>query len=67
MESAQVKKRCKRPGCGQFYTDAENGAGSCSFHNGKPIFHDLKKGWTCCGQEAWEWSEFEKLKGCCLG
>ena len=40
---------------------------SCRFHSGKPIFHDLKKGWSCCNAAAYEWSEFEKLEGCCIG
>ena len=63
----EAAKKCKRPGCNKNYTDAENGDTKCSFHSGKPIFHDLRKGWECCNQIVYEWSEFEKLKGCCIG
>ena len=38
-----------RPGCNKNYKDSENNGTSCKFHSGKPIFHDLKKGWACCG------------------
>ena len=60
-------KRCRRPGCNKQYTDADNDGTKCKFHSGKPIFHDLKKGWECCNQIAWEWDEFQKIVGCCTG
>lgn len=31
------------------------------------MFHDLKKGWTCCNTVVYSWDEFEKIKGCKLG
>ena len=40
--------KCKRLGCNKPYDEAENGPEACAYHTGKPIFHDLKKGWTCC-------------------
>ena len=64
---APVKKKCRRPGCNKWYTEEENGDDKCYFHNGKPIFHDLKKGWDCCNVIVYEWPEFEKIKGCCIG
>ena len=60
-------KRCRRPGCNKQYADADNDGTKCKFHSGKPIFHDLKKGWECCNQIAWEWDEFQKIVGCCTG
>ena len=56
-----------RPGCNKHYSEAENNGTACRFHSGKPIFHDLKKGWSCCQAVAYEWAEFEKLTGCCIG
>jgi len=63
----EVSTKCKRPGCNKQYLKSDNDGTKCSFHNGKPMFHDLKKGWSCCNQVAYEWPEFEKLKGCCIG
>ena len=65
MEAAQLK--CKRPGCNKAYLESENSDTACAFHNGGPIFHDIKKGWACCNQIVYDWEEFEKLKGCCVG
>jgi len=64
---AEVLKACRNPGCKQKYNEEENHEEACNHHSGKPIFHDLKKGWTCCNQIAWDWDEFEKLKPCAKG
>ena len=58
------KKKCVRKGCMKKYTEDENTEGACSYHPGKPIFHDLKKGWTCCNKIVYDWDEFQKLPGC---
>jgi disease resistance protein len=63
----EVEKRCKRPGCAKKYQESQNSSVACKFHNGKPIFHDLKKGWTCCNIIVYEWEEFQKIQGCCTG
>ena len=63
----ETQKRCKRPGCNQFYKESENDDTKCYYHPGKPIFHDLKKGWECCNKIVYEWPEFEKIKGCTIG
>jgi hypothetical protein len=44
----EALKKCKRPGCLKKYKESENKENSCHHHPGKPIFHDLKKGWDCC-------------------
>lgn len=64
MES---KKTCTRPGCRQQYTDSENSETACKYHDGKPLFHDIKKGWTCCGTVVYDWEEFIKIPGCKKG
>ena len=64
---APIKKKCRRPGCLKQYTEEENDDTKCYFHSGKPIFHDLKKGWECCNVIVYEWPEFEKIRGCCIG
>ena len=61
------KKQCKRNGCHKFYLEHENVETSCGYHPGNPIFHDLKKGWACCNQIAWDWEEFEKIPTCAVG
>ena len=59
---------CKRPGCGKYYNPDDNTDGTaCRFHPGKPIFHDIKKGWDCCGVVVYDWDEFQKIPGCAMG
>lgn len=62
-----IKKKCKRQGCNREYTESENTSTSCYYHDGKPIFHDIKKGWTCCEIIVYDWDEFMKIKGCKVG
>ena len=64
---AEVQKSCRNPGCKKKYNESENNDQACQYHAGKPIFHDLKKGWACCNQIAYDWEEFEKLKTCAVG
>lgn len=45
----------------------ENGEGACRYHPGKPIFHDLKKGWACCNKIVYDWDEFKKIETCAIG
>ena len=59
--------KCLRPGCLKKYHENENTATSCKYHSGKPIFHDLKKGWTCCNKIVYDWDEFQKIVGCMEG
>lgn len=62
-----LEKKCLRPGCGKKYLEESNTDSSCNFHDGKPIFHDIKKGWTCCNKIVYDWDEFTKLVGCKTG
>ena len=64
MDSEEQIRKCTRQGCLQNYKESENLETSCKYHNGKPIFHDLKKGWTCCNKIVYDWDEFEKIIGC---
>lgn len=59
--------KCTRLGCLKEYKEEQNSDSSCIYHDGKPIFHELKKGWTCCNQIVYDWDEFQKLKGCRVG
>ena len=59
--------KCKRKGCQKEYKEEENSENSCTYHPGKPIFHDTKKGWTCCNVIVWDWDEFQKIPGCKTG
>lgn len=57
---------CKRNGCRKKYLESKNTETSCKYHSGKPIFHDRKKGWTCCKITVYDWDEFEKIEGCTI-
>jgi disease resistance protein len=59
-----TKKICKRQGCRKEFTEIENSETACKYHDGKPIFHNLKKGWTCCNITVYDWDEFQKIQGC---
>lgn len=63
---AETQLKCKRHGCRKEYKESENTETSCNYHPGKPIFHDLKKGWTCCNKIVFDWDEFEKLPTCAV-
>jgi len=40
------KNKCINKGCNkEFDPNIEE---ECKYHSGEPIFHDLKKSWTCC-------------------
>ena len=58
------QKKCVRNGCKKKYLESENSDTACHFHDGKPIFHDQKKGWDCCNKITWDWDEFMKLPTC---
>lgn len=64
---AEQVKRCARPGCGKEYKESENSDTACRYHNGKVIFHDTQKGWTCCNKVVYDFDEFQKIEGCCAG
>lgn len=62
------KFKCANKGCLKAYTDEENKVENCcDFHPGLPIFHDLKKYWSCCKKETWDWDSFMKLPTCQKG
>lgn len=42
-------------GCRKDYFENENNETACSYHKGNPVFHDLKKFWSCCGKETHDW------------
>jgi hypothetical protein len=68
---------CSNKGCTKkTFTDEENDAeeNPCCFHSGAPIFHDLKKYWSCCNPDgsisklvAYDWDEFMLLPTCATG
>eukprot|EP01084_Bolivina_argentea_P236770 398061_1 len=61
------QKRCHNFGCHKYYTDEENNDLACKYHTGPPVFHDTKKGWTCCPRRVYDWDEFQLLEGCTVG
>lgn len=65
--STQGQLRCKHPGCLKYYKEEENSDTACNYHGGQPIFHDTKKGWTCCNKIVYDWDEFQKIPTCTVG
>ena len=59
--------KCERNGCKKKFLANENGPEACHYHPGKPIFHDLKKGWTCCNKIVYDWDEFQAIPTCAVG
>jgi hypothetical protein len=63
---------CKRQSCKHAYVSDEvsrkGGSNSeCTYHSGKPVFHEGSKGWSCCKRKVLEFDEFLKIKGCKKG
>lgn len=63
------KYLCANPGCEtRYFTDESNSDTSCVYHKGAPVFHDIKKYWSCCpGKVAYEFEEFQKIERCATG
>ena len=68
-ESSKVKLvRCRNYGCQAMFDPSNNMPTACRHHVAPPIFHDTKKGWTCCPKKmVYDWSEFESILGCTTG
>ncbi len=47
--------KCKNKGCLKEFNEDENGDEVCNHHPGNAVFHDLKKYYTCCKIETWDW------------
>lgn len=60
--------RCKNYSCQSWYKPEENPEGSCRHHVAPPIFHETKKGWSCCKDKmVYDWDDFMAIKGCTTG
>jgi hypothetical protein len=55
---------CRRKTCGQAYNGGDREGEKCVFHPGVPIFHEGRKGYTCCKRRVLEFDEFMKIEGC---
>jgi len=60
-------RTCKRPGCGERYRERDNAEDACVHHSGAPIFHEGKKGWSCCGKLVYDFDDFLKIPPCARG
>lgn len=60
--------RCRNYGCQKMFDPSDNAPGSCTHHVAPPIFHDTKKGWSCCRHKmVYDWKDFETIVGCATG
>lgn len=62
-----VSVQCYNRGCGAKFVPDENHKDACTYHSGKPFFHDAYKGWSCCGKKTIDFTEFLNTKGCTKG
>jgi hypothetical protein len=62
-----VELHCYNLGCGKKFKECNNHAKACTFHSGKPYFHDAYKHWTCCDRKSSDFSEFMAIAGCTIG
>ena len=67
FKTKEGKLKCVNQGCRKDFVEEENNEEACGYHKGEPVFHDLKKYWTCCGKETHDWDDFMKLPTCCIG
>ena len=60
---------CGNKGCTKkHFIDDENADDACNYHTGEPVFHDLKKYWSCCTTKVtYDWDDFMKLPTCAVG
>ena len=60
---------CANKGCtAKNFIEEENGPEACKYHVGEPVFHDLKKYWSCCPNKvSWDWDDFMLLPTCAVG
>eukprot|EP01114_Cavostelium_apophysatum_P023796 TRINITY_DN9079_c0_g1_i2.p1 TRINITY_DN9079_c0_g1~~TRINITY_DN9079_c0_g1_i2.p1 ORF type:complete len:393 (+),score=65.22 TRINITY_DN9079_c0_g1_i2:3-1181(+) len=61
------EKTCTRNGCGKKYRESENHDNACTFHHGAPVFHEGRKGWSCCSKRVDTFDEFMTIEGCTFG
>ena len=60
-------KKCTNAGCNEEYNEESNNENSCAFHDGKPLFHEGLKGWSCCSKRVTDFDELFKITGCKTG
>jgi disease resistance protein len=62
-----AEQTCKNPGCGRKFRERDNADDACEHHSGAPIFHETKKGWSCCGKLVYDFDDFLKIVPCARG
>ena len=69
MTRCKTKFICANKGCkDKSFKEEETKEDACHHHVGEPVFHDLKKYWTCRnGKPAYDWDEFMLLPTCAVG
>ncbi len=56
--------QCFNTSCGAQFREVDNGDDACTYHQGKPYFHDGYKEWTCCKMKSRDFTIFMGFKGC---
>lgn len=59
--------QCFNTSCGAQFREVDNGDDACTYHQGKPYFHDGYKEWTCCKMKSRDFTIFMGFKGCTKG
>lgn len=60
-------RKCNRPFYSWYSPSSLRSDSACKHHTGPPIFHDTKKGWSCCAKRVYDWDEFQAIEGCAVG
>eukprot|EP01113_Clastostelium_recurvatum_P041007 TRINITY_DN6453_c0_g1_i2.p1 TRINITY_DN6453_c0_g1~~TRINITY_DN6453_c0_g1_i2.p1 ORF type:complete len:331 (-),score=84.54 TRINITY_DN6453_c0_g1_i2:5-955(-) len=58
---------CTNNGCNQKFTLSDNHPEACLFHPGVAVFHEGRKGWSCCKRRVDSFDEFLDIPGCASG
>eukprot|EP01112_Ceratiomyxa_fruticulosa_P018802 TRINITY_DN6065_c1_g1_i1.p1 TRINITY_DN6065_c1_g1~~TRINITY_DN6065_c1_g1_i1.p1 ORF type:complete len:333 (-),score=65.19 TRINITY_DN6065_c1_g1_i1:47-1045(-) len=56
--------KCARNGCNSTFTLTSNHEEACLYHKGNPVFHEGRKGWSCCKKRVDSFEEMIAIPGC---
>lgn len=59
--------RCYNTSCTSTFKEEDNNDSACTYHTGKPYFHDGYKEWSCCKLRSADFTTFLGFKGCTVG
>lgn len=58
---------CGNHGCRKKFNVNDVNEEPCHYHPNPPLFHDGKKGYTCCNVHVYDFDDFMKIPTCAVG